>query len=79
LKLTEGEPRFRINVKQSAKGVHQFDGTVEWKDRTITLPLSPEDVADTKSRGLGVELLYMMKATEEAFRKDGRKLVIDIE
>ena len=77
--MTEGEPRFRINVKQTAKGVHQFDGTVEWKDRTITLPIDQSDAGNIVTRTLGVELLEMLKATEEAFKKVGRKLVIDLE
>ena len=77
--MTEGEPRFRINVKQTAKGVHQFDGTVEWRDRTITLPIDESDAGNIVTRTLGVELLHMLKDTEEAFRKDNRRLVVDLE
>jgi len=77
--LTEGEPRFRIAGKQSTKNIWAIDGTVEHNSRTITKPLKIDDVIEPESRELGVELLEMIKATEDAFRKDGRKLVSDIE
>jgi len=76
---TDDQPRYRISVKQSSKGVHQFDCTLEWRDRTITLPIDESDAANIVTRTLGVELLEMLKATEEAFKADGRRLVIDLE
>ena len=77
--MTEGEPRFRVAAKQTAKNLWQIDGTVENNSRTITKPLSYQDVADVADRQIGVELLEMIKTTEEAFRDDGRQLVSDIE
>ena len=77
--MTEGEPRFRVAIKQTAKNLWQLDATIENNSRTITLPLSSEDVANVESRELGVELLNMIKETEKAFRDDGRNLVSDIE
>lgn len=58
-------PRFRINVSQTAKGLHQFEATVEM----------PADSDETGH--IGERLLDMLKKTEASFRKDGRKLVID--
>ena len=66
-------------AKQSTKNIWAIDGTVEHNSRTITLPLSSEDVADVEARELGVELLSMIKSTEKAFRDDGRSLVSDLE
>ena len=77
--MTDGEPRFRVAAKQTAKNLWQLDGTIENNSRTITKPLSYEDVAKVEDRDLGVELLEMIKSTEDAFRKDGRNLVSDIE
>lgn len=76
--MTDGEPRFRIAAKQTAKNLWQLDGTIEHKSRTIEIPLSAEDVGNTDSRALGVELLNMIKDTEKAFRDDKRNLVSDI-
>jgi len=78
-RLTEGEPRFRVAVKQTAKNLWQLDATIEHNSRTIEVPLSTEDVANTESRELGVELLNMIKETEKVFREDKRNLVSDIE
>jgi len=77
--LTDGEPRFRVAAKQTAKNLWQIDATIEHNSRTIEVPLSVEDVAKTESRALGVELLNMIKETEKAFRDDSRNLVSDIE
>ena len=77
--MNDGEPRFRIAVKQSAKNLWQLDATIENNSKTISKPLSYEDVAKVEDRDLGVELLEMIKSTEDAFRKDGRHLVSDIE
>ena len=75
----EGEPRFRVAVKQTVKNLWQLDATIEHNSRTISKPLSYEDVAKVEDRELGVELLEMIKETEKAFRDDGRNLVSDIE
>ena len=77
--MAEGEPRFRIAAKQSTKNLWAIDGTVEHNSRTISKPLSYEDVANVEDREIGVELLEMIKETEKAFREDNRKLVSDIE
>ena len=77
--MTDGEPRFRIAAKQTAKNLWQLDGTIEHNSKTMSKPLSYEDVANRESRALGVELLEMIKETEKAFRDDGRNLVSDID
>ena len=77
--MNDGEPRFRIAVKQTAKNLWQIDATIENNSRTITIPLSYKDVAKVEDRNLGVELLNMIKDAEDAFRKDNRSLVSDIE
>ena len=76
--MNDGEPRFRIAVKQTAKNLWQLDATIEHNSRTISKPLSYQDVANTEDRELGVELLEMIKETEKAFREDNRVLVSDL-
>jgi len=76
--LTEAEPRFRINAKQTAKGLWQFDGTVEHHDDKWTTK-NVKDSADPKIITLGLKLLSMIQEVEEEFKKDNRKLVSDIE
>ena len=75
--MTEGEPRFRINAKQTAKGLWQFDGTVEHHDDKWTTQ-NIKDTADPKIATLGLKLLSMIQEAEEVFKADGRKLVSDI-
>jgi len=77
--MTEGEPRFRINAKQTAKNLWQFDATCENHEDTITVPLSEDDVANVEKVKLGVKLLSIIKEAEKAFREDNKKLVSDIE
>lgn len=77
--MTEGESRFRINAKQTAKGLWQFDATCENSSDKVSLPLSAEDVGNVKTVELGVKLLSIIKEAEKAFRDDGRHLVGDIE
>lgn len=71
------EPRFRISVSQTAKGLHQFDGTVELDACTVKTSISPEDVGDVTEKSIGEKLLEIIKSAEDAFRKDNRQLVVD--
>ena len=77
--MNDGEPRFRVAAKQTAKNLWQLDATIENKSRVMEIPLSAEDLGNTEGRALGMELLEMIKETEKAFRDDGRNLVSDIE
>lgn len=73
---TYREPRYRINASQSAKGYWQLDATIEdSKDRLVIS--DSKDIADIETISLGEKLLQIIKETEEAFRKDGRKLAGD--
>ena len=69
------DPRFRINAKQTAKGLWYFDATVEYKSDKISRSTSEADSADTISEPLGLRLLSMIKETEQAFNEDGRETV----
>ena len=77
--MADGEPRFRVAAKQTAKNLWQLDATIEYDSRTITIPLSVEDVAKVEDRKLGVELLNMIKDAEKAFRDDNRRLISDLD
>lgn len=70
------EPRFRINVSQTAKGLHQFDCTIEL-DSNIFKNINEVDAADIKIETIGKKLLDVLKDAEKQFKEDGRKLVTD--
>ena len=70
-------PRFRINVKQTAKNFWQLDATLEYKSDKISM--TPEAGKDTKLESLGLRLLSCIKEAEKEFREDGRKIVGDKE
>jgi len=70
--LEPTQPRFRINAKQSAKGIWQFDGTVEYKSDKIERSTSEADAGEIVTEPLGLRLLSMIKETEKAFSDDGR-------
>jgi hypothetical protein len=72
------DPRFRINVSQTAKGLHQFEVTVEMESSTFK-KVSDIDAADIKLQTLGEKLLEVLKDAEQKFREDKRKLVVDSE
>ncbi len=69
------EPRFRINAKQTAKGLWYFDATVEYRSDKISRSTSEADSGKTVSEPLGLRLLSMIKEAEDAFMKDGRETV----
>lgn len=60
--------RQRINISQTAKGLHQIDVTVEQVSET---PDMPEVMAQ--------RALDLVKATEKALTEDKRKLVTEVE
>ena len=68
------DPRFRINAKQTAKGMWYFDATCEYKSDKITRSTSEADVAKIVIEPLGLRLLSMIKETEKAFEADGRQI-----
>jgi len=70
-------PRFRINAKQTAKGVWYFDATAEYKSDKIARSTSEADAGNTVVEPLGLRLLSMIKETEKAFSDDGRLVVGD--
>lgn len=57
------EKRVRINVKQTAKGFHYIDVTVEVTDEKVT--------ADD------INVLEILKIKETELKNDKRKLVVD--
>ena len=73
--MDQTDPRFRINAKQTAKGMWYFDATAEYKSDKISRSTSDSDAADTIVEPLGLRLLSMIKETEKAFSEDGRKTV----
>lgn len=75
--MEQSEPRFRINAKQTAKGVWYFDATVEYKSDKISRSSSEADAGATITEPLGLRLLSMIKETEKSFKEDGRKLTED--
>ena len=75
--MTDQEVRYRIAVKQTAKNLWQIDGTVESNSEVIELPLSAEDLADTKKTKLAEKIWQMITETEEEARKQKRNLVSD--
>lgn len=77
--MTETEPRYRLGYRQSMKNTWAIDGTIENGNDTITLPLTKEDLGDTKKVKLGVKLWEIIKEAEDEGRKNGRKLVSDLE
>ena len=70
--MEQTDPRFRINAKQTAKGVWYFDATAEYKSDKIERSSSEADAAEVVSEPLGLRLLSMIKETEKAFSDDGR-------
>jgi len=66
------EPRFRINAKQTAKGMWYFDATAEYKSDKITRSTSESDAGAIVTEPLGLRLLSMIKEAEKAFEEDGR-------
>ena len=75
--LSQEDPRFRINTKQTAKNYWQLDATLEYKSDKISLP--PKAGQDTQIQSLGLRLLSLIKEAEKEFRADGRKIVGDEE
>jgi len=69
------DPRFRINAKQTAKGLWYFDATAEWKSDKISRSTNDEDAGIIVKEPLGLRLLSMIKEAEKAFKDDGRLLV----
>ena len=75
--MSYSEPRYRISAKQTAKNFWQIDATVEFgKDKILTI-INPDDEGETENQPIGLRLLQIIKETEDAFRKDGRKIVGD--
>lgn len=64
--------RKRVNVAQTAKGLHQVECTIEVID---VLKSDPQDVAKFVAFDVSTEVLNTIKGVEEALKKDGRKLV----
>jgi len=77
--MEQTDPRFRINAKQTAKGLWYFDATAEYKSDKIARSTSEADagdtIGDTIVEPLGLRLLSMIKETEKAFSNDGRNVV----
>lgn len=71
------EPRFRLNVKQTAKNLYHSEVTVEYKSDKIRRTTNPDDPGDVVITTLGAMALSLIKETEKAFREDGRKFVGD--
>lgn len=60
--------RKRVNISQTAKGLHQIDVTVE--------DVNEVAIDATKLAGMALEVL---KAIEKALTEDKRKLVTEVE
>lgn len=60
------EKRVRVNAKQNTKNLWSLDVTVEIKEDTV------DDIPN-------IDLIGIIKQQENAFRRDGRKLVSDDE
>jgi len=75
--LTQEDPRFRLNTKQTSKNYWQLDATLEYKSDKISLP--PKVGQDTEIQSLGLRLLSLIKEAEKQFRADGRRIVGDKE
>ena len=74
------QPRYRINAKQTAKGLWQLDCTVELGcDSLVESKRDPEDMGDSVELGIGQKLLAVIKETETAFRADGKLMAGDAE
>ena len=71
------EPRYRLNVKQTAKNLWQIEATIENGERTMKRTVTPGDAADVANEPLGVILLSIIKEAEKAFRADNRRMVGD--
>ncbi len=72
----DNSPRIRLNAKQTAKGLWQFDVTVEYHEEILKVA-NEDDAANITNITLGEKLLEQVKSAEKAFRDDGRKLVSD--
>ena len=74
------QPRYRINAKQTAKGLWQLDCTVELgEDHVIESKENPKDWGDATKVLIGQKLLAIVKETEAQFRADGKKIAGDAE
>ena len=68
------QPRYRINAKQTAKGLWQLDCTVELGEDHIIEYNHPGDLGNITELGIGQKLLAVIKETEAAFQKDGKQM-----
>jgi len=66
--------RQRLNVTQTAKGLHQIECTVEIVNGSST---DPKDVAVKIDFDLPQKTLELIKTMEKKLKDDGRKLVTD--
>jgi len=66
--------RQRLNVAQTAKGLHQIECTVEIVNGSTT---DPKDVALKIDFDLAQKTLDLIKSMEKKLKDDGRKLVTD--
>ncbi len=69
--------RTRFSAKQTAKGLWQFEVTVEVFDKDSVVKSNPVDVSDQKHVPLGKQALNIIKDAEARFRADGKNLVSD--
>lgn len=66
--------RQRINVTQTAKGLHQIEVTVEIVNGSTN---DPKDIAVKLDFDLPQKTLDLIKAMEKKLKDDNRKLVTD--
>ena len=71
-------PTFKIKCKQTTKGVHSLECTVENTSDKMPKAVTVDDSGDVKFEPLGMRLLSMMQEAEHALRQDGRILAVDI-
>ena len=69
-------PRFRLNAKQTAKGMWYFDATIEVFGVDHLNLHKTEDEGDVRKQSIGERLQAIIADAEHHFVKNGRPLVV---
>ena len=69
-----GESRYRLNAKQSAKGIWQLDITVERETTEAKHSLDQHDAGNTVTETMADTMLRIIKDAEIKFANNGKQI-----
>ncbi|MCY4491495.1 MAG: hypothetical protein OXC46_08550 [Thaumarchaeota archaeon] len=67
--------RYRLNAKQSAKGIWQLDITVEREVVEANRSLDPKDAGNVKPETMGDTMIRIIRDAEVKFANAGKQIV----